>query len=320
MILFSSLSPATIINVPADHSTIQAGIDAAIDGDTVLVQPGTYDEHTDFNGKNIVVGSLFLTTGDASYISNTVITGGDYKVYRVVYFAGGEDSTAVLSGFTITKDSTYFGGIECDAGSGPTLMNLIVSSNTALLSFAGGITCKNGSSPTLVNIAIRGNEGDFGGGIFCQNSRMKLVNVTISDNSASIMGGGIWCYNSKMNLVNVTIVWNTSPDKGGGIYYGGESEMTLVNTIVCNNSQGDIYVVPGSVVDVFYCDNKGFAIFRLSPMQAYGVFRRKINTSCYRKSSKQILFFRNPGASPEEFFRFKVAGKEKEILALTLCL
>ena len=49
--------------------------------------------------------------------------------------------------------------------------------------------------------------------------------------------------------------------------------------------------------------NKGFAIFRLSPMQAYGVFRRKINTSCYRKSSKQILFFRNPGASPEEFFR-----------------
>ncbi len=39
--------------------------------------------------------------------------------------------------------------------------------------------------------------------------------------------------------------------------------------------------------------NKGFAIFRLSPMQAYEVFRRKINTSCYRKSSKQKLFLEN---------------------------
>ena len=49
---------------------------------------------------------------------------------------------------------------------------------------------------------------------------------------------------------------------------------------------------------------KGFAIFRLSPMQAYEVFRRKINTLCYRKSSKQKKLG-NPGASPEEFSRLK---------------
>ena len=40
---------------------------------------------------------------------------------------------------------------------------------------------------------------------------------------------------------------------------------------------------------------KGFTIFRLSPMQAYEVFRRKINTLCYRKSSNQKLFYKPRG-------------------------
>lgn len=73
-ITFASI-PATIINIPDDYPTIQAGIDASSDCDTVLVQPGTYVENIDFNGHNIVVGSLFLTIGDTSYISSTVIDG-----------------------------------------------------------------------------------------------------------------------------------------------------------------------------------------------------------------------------------------------------
>ncbi|MFB0516174.1 MAG: hypothetical protein ACETWG_06175, partial [Candidatus Neomarinimicrobiota bacterium] len=52
---FVSISAANIINIPADSSTIQAGINGASTGDTVLVQPGTYVENINFNGKNIVV-------------------------------------------------------------------------------------------------------------------------------------------------------------------------------------------------------------------------------------------------------------------------
>ena len=66
---------ATIINVPEDQPTIQAGINAATNGDTVLVQPGTYVENLYYSVRNIVLGSLFLTTQDTSYISQTVIDG-----------------------------------------------------------------------------------------------------------------------------------------------------------------------------------------------------------------------------------------------------
>ena len=62
-----TISKATIINVPADIDSIQGGINMAIDGDTILVQPGTYVENINFDGKNIVVSSLFLTTGDTTY-------------------------------------------------------------------------------------------------------------------------------------------------------------------------------------------------------------------------------------------------------------
>ena len=226
LLLFTSIATATIIRVPQDTHSIQAGIYSSIDGDTVLVDTRRYVESINFIGKKIVVGSLFLTTGDTSYIQNTVIDGD--QIRSVVTFRSAEDTTSILCGFTLTNGSgtyTTYEGYDIYPG--------------------GGIYCRF-SHPTLMNLNISNNTAGGGGGVFCENSNPVLKDVIISNNrtkggdfSFFSWGGGIWCVNSSPILKDVIISDNIA-DQGGGMYCSNNSE-PILNRVSIINNRGWIY-------------------------------------------------------------------------------
>ena len=228
-IIFILNLSATIINVPVDQPTIQAGINVSVNADTILVQPGTYVENINYNGKSITIASLFLTTQDTSYISQTIIDGNQNG--SVVTFESGEDSTAVLFGLIIQNG---FG-------------------------FGGGIFCSQ-SNPSLVNITIRNNTGGFntsGSGIYCIYSSPSLKNVAIYNNSTVNVGGGMaLCLNSNPSLENTTISNNSAGAYGGGICCISDSNPSLINCIHWNNIPQDIYCGLGTITAI-YSDIQG---------------------------------------------------------------
>ena len=142
LLICCSAAHARTIGVPGKAFTIQAGINAASAGDTVLVQPGRYLESIDFKGKDIVVGSLFLATRDSSYILDTIIDAEQENT--VVTFQNGETSKAELCGFTITNGLSR--GSVMDSGNP-----------------GGGIYCYN-ASPYLHHLIVEGNESRLDGG------------------------------------------------------------------------------------------------------------------------------------------------------------
>jgi parallel beta-helix repeat protein len=236
--------------------SIQEAIDLSSNGDTVLIQPWTYYENINFNGRNIVLGSLFLTTGDTSYISSTIIDGADSGT--VVTFNSGEDSTAVIAGFTIRHgQAQYGGGVYCGNGSNPTIANNIITMNSANTQGRGaGISCVN-SDPLVLNNAIIQNyvnsfssDRGFGGGIYCFNSNMKIIGNRINDNIAMNFGtpwgavvindgGGIFSDSSSPRISGNEIIDN-SAGHGGGIYSRNSSPV-ITNNNISDNSVGGGY-------------------------------------------------------------------------------
>jgi parallel beta-helix repeat protein len=229
-----------ILYVPSEqYPTIQAGIDSAVNGDTVLVHWGTYVENINFKGKNILLGSRYILTGDNSFLDQTVIdgnTGGS-----VVVFDSGEDSTTVLKGFTIRNGNANQGGGVNISGSSPVLESLIIQDNTAINN-GGGIFIAENSSPHLSNLTILNNTVtyDDGGGIAMMNSGGILESLAIRYNTVpSGVGGGIYLNNSSPSLVNCLLSNNISMGDGGGIVFVNGSNASLVNLTITANFAND---------------------------------------------------------------------------------
>jgi hypothetical protein len=275
-LVLGSMAFSSTIHVPADQPTIQAGINAAMNNDTVLVAAGTYVENIDFHGKAIKVRS-------SKGAKLTIIDGN--HAGPVVTFSSGETVKAMLKGFTLRNglataaNGAAGGGIFC-RNSSPTIQNNTIIGNTAGIGggievaggspsilknriannlhdpnssggWGGGISLENGSSAIIIGNKISGQfwTGGLGGGVALNMAGSPILanNLIFSNATDSGPGGGVWIVDSSPSLIQ-NLIFRNNAFFGGGLYIFLSStsfHATFVNNTFAENVGDNGEIIPG---------------------------------------------------------------------------
>jgi len=234
--LLPAVGHSDTVWVPDDHPTIQAAIEAAQEGDVIIVRPGTYVENIDLLGKAVTLRSQLGP-------EVTTIDGG--AAGSVVTFDDLEGADSVLDGFTITNGTgtliyphRYGGGVFCMGSCAPTITNNTIAENSA--SYGGGISFSQYASPTLENNTISGNTvGRNGAGIYCLDSSPTIKGNTITSNQAGWFGGGFYCsWDSFPIITDNTFTNNTADWSGGAISSDYYCFPIIEGNVILGNAAG----------------------------------------------------------------------------------
>ncbi len=238
LLLIPTLSLAAVHRVPSQFVTIQAGIDACLEGDTVLVAAGTY---SGVGNRDLEMGGANLVLLSEMGLESTVVDcEGEGRGF---YFDAGLDSASLVDGFTVRRGRTMGNG--------------------------GGLFCRE-ASPTLRNIRIEhcrvfGYYWASGGGAYFQNSQSRLESVTFAADSVIVLaeeieggaaGGGLYASSSSLVMSDCRFESNDLCVVGHGGLNGHEtrgaglflydSEATITSSSFVGNKAGTSYAPGGS--------------------------------------------------------------------------
>ncbi|CAE7396588.1 unnamed protein product [Symbiodinium necroappetens] len=266
---------AATISVPGDFSTIQDAINAANDGDEIVIGPGTYTGDLQVPAKSITLRSS--DPNDPGIVASTVIESNLAVAIRVLSTGM---APVVIEGLTITGgDAATGGGINVssstvfvrrcvltennaiDGGAIGVLLNssvvceaCIIQDNTASED-GGALSCDGGSKVVFVDCTVTCNFAGDDGGAIQSSGEVEFRETMIMENSAGGDGGGIF-NNGDLLLLNVVLAKNTADGFGGGMFSfspgppPNTDDVRIVNSTIAGNSA--LFDAGGAGVDASF--------------------------------------------------------------------
>lgn len=239
LILAAHPSLAALLRVPGSYPTIQAGLDAASCGDTVLVADGLYsgpgNASLSFQGKNLILVS------ENGADSCTIDGSGAARGFMIVQH---EAEPTVIQGFTICSCQADDGGaIHIANGSWPSIKNCLFISNSSCT--GGAIAILSDSGVNLVGCRFLDNTAETGGAIAIREGGWLAIRAcTFETNYAETDGGAIYSSRSVTTVTGSSFFGNASTAGAGGGYYGCvDSRVSLRD---CHFSNNYAYVEGGA--------------------------------------------------------------------------
>lgn len=285
-------------------TSIQAAINAATAGDTVLAHAGTYTEHL------VMKEGITLLGEGWDSATGTVINGGAPVLPgSVISIPNGVSAATVISGVQLTNGHAEYGGClytgtgapvirntwlyDCMAalGGGGVMVagafgsvvvaNNLVQDNAATGAYGGGILVWPDASPVVNANAIFSNTAGIGGGIAFGTYGFSGAVVTATNNiiarnvslSSGREGAGVVAWQRPLHLINNTVYHN----KGDGVtLFDADHSLIMNNILVEDHDSGNTgceirdYVAPGVTTDDEYIyANDTWAICRYQGVAPY---------------------------------------------------
>lgn len=261
-----------------DYPTIQAAVEAASPGDSILLADGVFagsgNRDIDLSDRQVVIAS-------ASGVPEHCIVdcGGSYEEQHHGFLClSNVDSSTVLGGFTIRgayAKSTYNwsgGGILCD-GTSPTVNGMRFVNNMAAHN-GGAICCTNGSQTVIEECHFAQNQmdGGKGSGVASLNAQVRVVNCEFVSNDDSAVysgpgsadsllncrfhenwaeyGAGVRAEHTALAMNGCEFIANVATHNGGGIRAAGN---TTAIDVTDTYFQGNFAEFGGGGLELLEC-------------------------------------------------------------------
>jgi hypothetical protein len=223
-----------------DFPTIQAAVDAAAAGDTILLADGTFtgggNRDIDFGGKDLAVRSA---SDDAS-LCIIDCEGSLLEPHRGFHFHSGETAGSSIVAVTVrngyASGADPHGGGVLVSGASPTFTRCVVLFCGTTSGLGGGIASMDGANPVFDSCIISGcSGGGYGGGVAVFTAGITLVSCTIMGNEADGVGGGLYEQGGWGSVIEDCVIAGNTADDGGGARLGG-SDCTLTDCLIWDNA------------------------------------------------------------------------------------